>query len=173
MRTDQTLEGLCDTLSHNGGDVHDAARMNGVSPAFVYKWIKDDKVAAEAIQEAQRIGYGALESEAIRRAMRGVEEDVWFKGERVGTKTTYSDGLLGKVMEARIPEYSKQKDGGNHISVLANQINIMPRANSYEEWLGMKDATLNRDALPAPDNTVDAEFEEVVERPLAALGGLL
>lgn len=169
MRTDEKLADLCHHLQVNGGDIHDAAIQSGVSPAFVHAWIKDDREAAEKIQEAQRVGYGALESEAIRRAMRGVTEDVYYKGEVVGQKTTYSDGLLGKVMEARIPEYSKKEAAS--INFLGDaQINIMPRADTYEEWLKMRDATVS---LPAPDGVVEAEFEVVEEKPLAALEGLL
>lgn len=142
MRTDEKLEEICDRLETNCGDIHEAARYCGVSPNFVYSWIKDDKVAAERFREAQRVGYGGLESEAIRRAVRGVEKDVYYKGEVVGHETVYSDGLLGKLMEARLPEYSKKEGGNNFLG--PTQINIMPRADTYEDWLAMRDQTLNR-----------------------------
>lgn len=144
MRTDEKLQEICDRLEVNCGDIHEAARWCGVSPNFVHTWIKDDKVAAERFREAQRVGYGGLESEAIRRAVRGVEKDVYYKGEVVGHETVYSDGLLGKLLEARVPEYSKKEAIGATFNG-PTQINIMPRAESYEEWLSMRDQTLNRD----------------------------
>lgn len=177
MRTDEKLAELCERLHVNCGDIHEAARWCGVSPAFVFAWIKEDKVAADAMDEARRVGYSGLESEAIRRAVKGVEEDVWYRGEQVGTKVVYSDGLLTKIMEAKLPEYSK-KEGGNTFNG-PTQINIMPRAESYEEWLGMRDITLarrdedgNQPALPAP---IEGEYVDVtpVDKPLAALQGLL
>lgn len=168
MRTDEKLQAICDRLHSNCGDIHEAARWVGVSPAFVHSWIKDDETAANQIQEAQRVGYGGLESEAVRRAVKGVEEEVYYKGEVVGYKTNYSDGLLGKLLEARVPAYSK-KDSGNNFNG-PTQINIMPRADSYEEWLGMRDATLRNKALSAPDTALEAEFEDVSD--MSALEGL-
>jgi hypothetical protein len=178
VRTDAKLGEICDRLHINCGDIHEAARWCGVSPAFVFSWIKDDKVAAETVREAQRVGYAGLESEAIRRAVVGTSKDVYYKGEVVGQQIEYSDGLLSKVMEARLPEY-KKGDGGNTLVNFGNmQINSMPRAANYDEWLAMRDTTLARrdaeNALPAPDNVVDAEFTVIPElqRPLAALEAL-
>lgn len=179
MRTDEKLAELCDRLHVNCGDIHEAARWCSVSPAFVFAWIKEDKVAAEKLDEARRVGYAGLESEAIRRAVTGVEEDVWYKGESVGTKIVYSDGLLTKIMEAKLPEYSKKEGGGNTFNG-PTQINIMPRAETYEEWLGMRDITLarrdedgNQPALPAP---VEGEYVDVTdehEKSLEALGRIM
>ncbi len=139
-----------------------------MSPNFVHNWIKDDPVASERIKEAQKVGYGGLESEAIRRAVRGVEEDVYYKGDVVGQKTVYSDGLLGKVLEARVPEYSKKESNNNNTFLGPTQINIMPRAETYEDWLAMRDQTLNRDkpALSPPPVKVPEILQgEYVEVP--------
>lgn len=179
MRTDEKLNQLCDRLHYNCGDIHEAARFIGVSPAFVYSWIKDDKVAAEHIQEAQRVGYGGLESEAIRRAVIGDEKTVYYKGMPVGTEHVKSDGLLGKLMEARIPEYRKGENGPGNSFYGPTQINLMPRATTYDEWVMMRDSALRmreeelaQEALPAPERVIEGQFTEV-ERPLASLAGLL
>lgn len=176
MRTDEKLDALCDRLHYNCGDLHEAARFAGMSPAFVFQWIKEDTTAADKVREAQRVGYAGLESEAIRRAVVGDEKGVYFRGERVGSEYVKSDGLLTKLMEARIPEFRKG-EGGPTYNAGQMQINIMPRADSYEDWLKMRDATLaRRDAeVPAIEHVVEAEYEivENSDRPLAALGGLL
>ena len=149
MRTDDKLNQLCDRLNTNCGDIHEAARYCGVSPHFVHVWIKEDSVAADRVMEAQRVGYGGLESEAVRRAVHGVEKDIYYKGQVVGYEQVYSDGLLGKLLEARIGAYSKKEGGATFNG--PTQINIMPRAENYEDWLTMRDQTLNRNKeLPAP-----------------------
>ncbi len=175
MRTDEKLIELCDRLELNCGDIHEAARWVGVSPNFVYAWIKDDKEAADKLRESQRVGYGGLESEAIRRAVRGVEKDVYYKGAVVGQDTLYSDGLLGKLMEARLPEYSKKEAGLGTFNG-PTQINIMPRAENYEDWLAMRDQTINRNkALPAPPvklpEVLQGEYVDIPGmEPLKGLG---
>jgi hypothetical protein len=120
---------------------------------FVQQWMKDDKEFATAITEAERVGALSLQSAAIKRAVHGVEKGVYFKGERVDTEVQYSDGLLTTLLKARLPETfgAEAAEGGNTFNG-PTQINIMPRADTYDQWLAMKDATLaRRDALDAAD----------------------
>lgn len=181
MRTDEKLEEVCLALTLHCGDLVEAAKYSGVSPMFIQRWMKDDTDAAERIQEAQQVGYLGLESEARRRAVDGIEEDVYYKGEVVGKKVSYSDGLLGKLLEANVPKYSKKEQSGNNF-LGPTQINIMPRADSYEKWLEMKTQTLEqREEMPALEGPkvpevlqgdfVDADYEEV--NPLGHLKDIL
>lgn len=174
MRTDEKLAEICDQLLRNCGDLHDAARWVGLSPMFVTAWMKDDKVAAEQITEAQRVGWLGLESAALERAVRGVDEDVYYRGAVVGKKTVYSDGLLGKLLEARVPAFKKGEAGNTFNG--PTQINIMPRADNYEQWLAMKDSTGQFEAsqkIAIEDKTEEAEYVELdPERPLAALADI-
>lgn len=142
MRTDAKLDELCDALTLHHGDMVEAARYSGVSTMFITRWMKDDAEAAERLKEAQQVGYLGLENEARRRAVDGVEEDVFYKGEVVGKKVNYSDSLLSKLLEANVQKFSKKADQGGNNFLGPTQINIMPRADSYEAWLGMKKATL-------------------------------
>lgn len=176
MRTDEKLELICDSLATNCGDLHGAARANGVSPYFITMWMKEDPVAAERMNEAQRIGRLGLESEAIRRAVEGVDEDVWYKGLIVGEKKSYSDSLLAKLLEANLQSYKKGEATTTFNG--PTQINIMPRASSYEEWLAMKDATLDeegRKAIAPPavklPEILQGDYVEV-EDEMAVLRGL-
>lgn len=186
MRTDDNLKAICDNLRSSFGDFHASCRAAGLSVDFVCGWIKDDTVAAQAIEEAQRVGYMGLESVAIKRAVHGVEKAVYYKGEVVGYDTNYSDGLLVKVMETRIPAYKKGEAGNNTFNG-PTQINIMPRAENFDQWLEMKNATLKQRAadklaLSAPTkvpeilqgdyvHVTDAQLAEVA--PLASLRGML
>jgi hypothetical protein len=146
------LDALVQALQLNCGDLFDACRQCAVSPIFVRTWMKDDKEVAAALTEAERVGALALQSEAIRRATQGVEKGVYFKGVMVDTETVYSDGLLQTLLKGRLPEvFGKDAEG---IAITGNnvQVNIMPRANSYDEWLAMKDKTLTRrDEMDAAD----------------------
>ncbi len=177
MRTDATLQAVCDALQQNCGDMHSAARMAGISPHFLFTWLKDDKEAQQQVAEAQRVGWGALESAAIQRAVHGVEKGVYYKGEVVGYETTYSDSLLSKLLETRIPEF-KKGEANNTTYNGPVQINNMPRAANFDEWLEMKRATLHNravDALPAPA----ADLPEILvgtyieHDPMKVLEGLL
>ncbi len=179
MRTDANLKAVCDALQQNCGDMHNAARQAGISPHFLYVWMKDDPEASKQVNEAQRVGWGAIESAIIQRAVHGVEKDVYYKGAVVGQQREYSDTLLGRLAEARIPEYKKGEAGTNNFSG-PTQINIMPRAENFEQWLEMKRATLaNRelDALPAPSaNLPDilvGEYIEIPYNPMTVLDNLL
>lgn len=163
-RTQATLDAIVQTLQVNCGDLFDACKRCLVSPVFVRQWMKDDKDVAALIVEAERVGALALQSEAIRRAVHGVEKGVYFKGEMVDTETVYSDGLLTTLLKGRMAETFGGEEQRGATFNGPTQINIMPRANTYDEWLAMKDATLTRrdgmdktdaNMLPAPDQMID------------------
>jgi hypothetical protein len=183
MRCETTLNSLCRELERNCGDELAAAQAVGVSLAFVNQWRKDDKQVHERLVEASRVGAQGLVSAAIQRAVHGVDKGVYHKGALVATEKQYSDALLVKLMEAKLPEFAKGGDGtGVHVSV--NVANVMPRATSYEQWLEMKKQTLAKpvDALPAPDDVseeakaaawimsppLDAEYVEITPEPAFA-----
>lgn len=180
MRTEAILREICDQLRQSYGDLHASARRAGVSVDFVANWIKDDADAASMIEEAQRVGYMGLESAAIQRGVHGVEEGVYYKGEKVDTQRKYSDTLLVKLLEARVPAYNKKEGAQNQFNG-PTQINIMPRADNYDQWLAMKKTTLaNRAAdkaaaaLPAPIDVPDILQGDFVEvNPMSVLEGLL
>lgn len=176
MRTDEKLAEICDELRRNCGDVHSAARVCGVSPDFLFKWMRDDKVAAEQIEEAKRVGYLMIESAMIDRAVHGIDKAVYYKGAVVGYDKQYSDSLLVKLAEARLPEFKKGEGGGGvQVNV---QVNNMPRANNFDEWLAMKQRTLTdrakeQAALPAPTQVpeiLQGVYVVRAENPLEGLG---
>lgn len=169
MRTELTLSMLVERLQGNCGDMLDACRATGVSLVFVNQWRKDDAEVNEKLAEAERVGTQGLVSAAIQRAVRGVEKDVYYKGEVVGHQIEYSDGLLTTLLKAKIPEFGTGEGGGG-TSVTVNIANVMPRAESYDQWLAMRERTLDAPAkkLPAPPITVDAEYVEA-ETPFSGI----
>lgn len=157
MRTAQVLSSLIAELSSNCGDMFEACRACAVSPIFVSQWRKDDKDVDAQLGEAGRVGALRLESAAVRRAVHGVEKAVYFKGEVCGTETVYSDGLLQTLLKAKLPQAYGADAANTNTFNGPTQINIMPRADNYEQWLAMKDSTANRAALPAPDVVIEGE----------------
>lgn len=168
MRTQALLDRLVDELSRNCGDVLAAARACGVSLKFVSQWRKDDKITDDALLEAERMGTQGLVSAAIQRAVHGVEEDVYFKGEVVGQKTNYSDSLLATLLKAKVDDFKPSNESGPPVTV--NIANIMPRASSYEEWLAMRDMTNAPKAIAAPvQEAIDVQFETVQDTVFAGI----
>lgn len=171
MRNQSTLDTLCQALQSNCGDELLAYKMAGVSPQFVTQWAKDDKLVAEALAEAMRVGTLGLVSAAIRRGVHGVQEDVYYKGMVVGEKTSYSDSLLTTLLKAKVPEFQKEAEGGG-TNVTVNVANLMPRAENYEQWLEMKAQTLapKQKAVAAPtEDAVDVAYSDVTPNPFAGV----
>jgi hypothetical protein len=162
-RTQALLDMLVEQLQLNCGDLYGACQRCAVSVMFVRTWMKDDQKVREAIVEAERVGAMGLQSEAIRRAVIGEEKGVYFKGARVGTEYVKSDGLLQTLLKGRLPDiFGKDSEGTGGITVHGQaQINIMPRASNYDEWLKMKESEQARrareSALPAPMELLEGE----------------
>lgn len=78
-----------------------ARRIAGVSKRAVENTIEENPDFAEQLEDAMDCAADVLEAEARRRAVDGYEEDVYYKGEFVGTTTKYSDSLLALLLKGR------------------------------------------------------------------------
>lgn len=161
VRTTEALEALEEAICTNAGDLITACRAIGVNPRELHQWAMSDPEVQSRIKTAQMIGWASLESEAYRRAVLGHTEDVYYKGDVVGQRTVYSDGLLQTLLKARVPGFAAE-DTGKGVTV---NVNLMPRASTYEEWLEHK-----QEALKITDQTEpeDAEYEDVSDEARAA-----
>ena len=56
------------------------------------------------MDDAKEEACETLESEAMRRAMKGINEPVFHQGKQCGTITRYSDTLLIFLMKAAMPK---------------------------------------------------------------------
>lgn len=61
-------------------------------------------------EKALADGVECLVQEAKRRAVHGVEEDVYYKGEVVGQKRVYSDSLLQTLLKAKDPSFRETRN---------------------------------------------------------------
>ncbi|MDA0787369.1 MAG: hypothetical protein O3B37_13870 [Proteobacteria bacterium] len=80
-----------------------ASQGTGVYRVKWYRIRKTDPAFAQAWDEALEIGLDAVEDEAIRRAVAGHEEPIYFRGEKIGAVTKYSDRMLMQLLQARRP----------------------------------------------------------------------
>ena len=98
-----------DALSETGCSPRRAIKLSGITrrvaeelrlrcPAFATRW----KDAFEDVTDR-------LEEAGLRRAINGVDEGVFYQGERVGSKRVYSDSILTFMLQGRRPEVYKQK----------------------------------------------------------------
>lgn len=92
-----------------GVSVGGAATEAGLSRSTVYEWRAADAGFAARWDAAVEVGTDALEDEARRRAMRGVETPVHYGGKAVGKIQKYSDALLMFLLRARRPEIYRER----------------------------------------------------------------
>lgn len=85
------------------GSVTYSAKCAGVSTSAIYHWKKNNPVFMEYYERAEMAHTEYLEMEAQRRAVMGVEEDVYYQGEVVGKKRNYSDTLLKFLLKGKEP----------------------------------------------------------------------
>ena len=85
------------------GNVSAAARAAGTCRSRCYEARQRDRGFAAAWADALEEAADRLEMEAFRRAVEGVGEERFFRGDVVGTVTCYSDRLLMFLLKARRP----------------------------------------------------------------------
>lgn len=103
VKTDTELQTYLDALAEHG-NVTKAARAAGMRLKTVLQYRKADEQFAEAEELAQQEAADALEWAARERAVNGVEEPVWYKGECVGTVIRYSDSLMTLLLKGAKPD---------------------------------------------------------------------
>ena len=91
------------------GTVHGAARETGIERSSHYDWMKADPAYAAAFAEAELAAINAMEAEARRRAVEGVNKPVFQGGKHVGDITEYSDQLLMFLLKAALPDKYRER----------------------------------------------------------------
>ncbi|HSV75326.1 MAG TPA: hypothetical protein VLH79_16340 [Chthonomonadales bacterium] len=81
-----------------------SARAVGVTPQAVRMRRKRSDAFASAMADAAREAGEALEAEAWRRAVEGVDRPVFYGGQEAGHVRVYSDRLLALLLKAHLPE---------------------------------------------------------------------
>lgn len=81
----------------------DSSYACGSSHVTINKWIKENETISNLTDMAHSLYTDVLMGEAFRRAVEGVEEPVYQKGELAGYITRYSDKLLERLLAKADP----------------------------------------------------------------------
>lgn len=95
------------------GVITKAAAIAGIDKSNHSKWLKSNEKYRERFEAAVEAANDVLIAECRRRAVEGVDEPVFYKGEQVDTVKKYSDLLLIFEMKRRMPEYRDKVDVSN------------------------------------------------------------
>ena len=98
------LYALAETCS-----VSRACESAGFGRATAYAWRADDPDFAVRWDEAKHIGAEALEDECVRRAREGVDEPVFYQGDKCGSVRKYSDTLAIFLLKGAMPDKYREK----------------------------------------------------------------
>ena len=91
------------------GNVSYAAHEAGIHRTTHHKiWMKDPEYAAQ-FASAREEAVDVLEHEALRRAVQGVEEPVFYQGEVCGHVRKHSDTLLIFLLKGNRPEKFRER----------------------------------------------------------------
>ena len=107
------------------GTVTYAAKASGVSRRSHSNWMLRDPEYAAAFAEAHEQANEALENEARRRAIEGVEEPAgWYQGKPGGYVKRYSDMLLMFLLNANAPHKFKHRQTIEHTGPAGGPVRI-------------------------------------------------
>lgn len=93
-----------DSLSEHG-IIIEACHHSGVSRYELRRRRNSDPEFEELYQEAYELGTDAIEDEATKRATKGTNEPVFWKGRRIATIRKKSDLLMMFILKKRRPEF--------------------------------------------------------------------
>ena len=90
------------------GNASAAAEETGINRRSHTRWL-ESKAYRKQFEEAEDQATEVLEREALRRAVDGRDEPVYFNGVQVGTVKKYSDVLLIFLLKAKRPDVYRER----------------------------------------------------------------
>ena len=87
----------------DGRSVTGAAKAAGINRTLLYRWRSDMPEFAAAWDETVETALDLIEEEAWQRARHGVQKPVFYRGQQIGTITTWNDKLLMFLLQRRRP----------------------------------------------------------------------
>ena len=104
----------------NSGNVRAAATVVGIERSTAYRARKRSVRFARQWDEALEDAADVLLAEARRRALKGIEEPVFYGGKLVGTRHRYSDALLMFLINRAHPQ--KKAESGSETVIGADPL---------------------------------------------------
>lgn len=96
------------------GMVTRACREVGIGRTTAYDARHADDAFAVAWADVEELTTERMEREAYRRAVEGVESDIFYRGGVVGTEREFSDTLLIFLLKARRPDRYRENISVRH-----------------------------------------------------------
>ena len=90
-------------------NVSEAAVSANIARTTAYAWRETDPEFASEWDDALEAAADALEAEAWRRAVHGIQRPLTWRGAVTGTVTEYSDRLLECLLRAHRPEKYRER----------------------------------------------------------------
>ena len=118
-RTKQKI--LLGAFVNNGGQIIEACNETGIKYDTVKTWRRRDPIFSEAYEEARMDTLAIIENEAVRRAIRGVKQDVYYKGQVVGSFYNYSDNLIMILLKKLDPSYRDNYTQSNQFGIMGKE----------------------------------------------------
>lgn len=139
-----------------GGNVQRACRAAGLSPEAAYRLKRREALFARAWAAALVLAREATEQVIAERAIDGIEENVWHRGELLETRRRYDTRLLLAHM-ARLDRLAE--DAGARADA-ARFDELVACAAGYE----VPDRVLGDDGVPLEREAVGLRIGEAAER---------
>lgn len=121
-------------LAETGKVAHSARAAGYTSTETLRQFRKTDEDFADAWDLAALAAGDLLEEEAIRRAVDGVMEPVFYKGAIVGHKINYSDALLTTLLRATNPGKFNRSGGDTNLNVRFGVAVLPMTAVNADDW---------------------------------------
>jgi len=106
------------------GSVTKTCEALAVSRVEMYKHRNKDPEFKEQWEAARQVALQALEDEAWRRAFKGTEKPVYYRGAPCGYIREYSDHLMTVLLNANLPEKYRYQAKIEHAGGLDLQIKV-------------------------------------------------
>ena len=138
------------------GTISRAAQKAGISRQAHYFWLKEDTDYAIAYEKAKKMAADLLEEEAFHRAVEGRDVEIYYKGEKVGTKKIYSDLLLTFLLKGAFPDKYKDRVLQENVGDGSSEINWEEGALEDER----DEEEQDHDPIPAAETMADGDSSE-------------
>lgn len=100
--TDAQKVKFLDALAQTGIIARACAAAKIAHLVFYYNYQSDPEFR-RMVEDAMALGAIAIEDEAKKRALEGIEEDVYFKYDKIGVIRKYSDFLIAFLLKGHFP----------------------------------------------------------------------
>lgn len=138
------------------GTVRGACRVAGMSAEAAYRLRRRDTLFARGWNAALALAQQGCSDTLATRAIDGIEEDIWFRGELVGTRTRFDSRLLLAHL-ARLDRLVETHPAGEDM-------------HRFDELLAIIGGTELPEELPRDDDIFPLERDDAIERASTRAG---